>query len=49
MMSTYFAGICTAPEATGAACREDVDCQSGRCDIGDAGKGTCLAACPAAQ
>jgi hypothetical protein len=45
MMSTYFAGTCAAPEAAGSACQVGSDCASARCEIGDGGKGTCLAAC----
>ncbi len=49
-MSTYAAGKCAAAQQdTGAPCRADVDCASGRCDVGDAGKGACLAPCSSGQ
>jgi hypothetical protein len=48
--TTSAAGKCMAPQTTaGASCRGDLDCASGRCAIGDGGKGSCLAPCPSGQ
>jgi hypothetical protein len=45
-------GICTAPHPNGAACSDDVECQSGNCgtdSTGDTLDGTCLASSVTAQ
>jgi hypothetical protein len=49
-MTTSAAGKCAAPQTmTGASCRGSLDCASGRCAVGNGGKGSCLAACPSGQ